>query len=799
MRPASFPPGVGDGSLELAMDSVFGDIAQWSSQIGSALSYVEGQQFLGYPQLVLMAQRPEYRRMVERIAQEMTRRWIKFESKGDDDKSEAIEKIAAEFERLGVKSAFQECAEHDGFFGRGHIYMDFGDEGDEELALPVGDGADKLSASKVSQERPLRRIKCVEAMWTYPLDYNTLDPLHPQWYRPNKWQVYSRTVHASRLLTFIGREVPDMLKPVYGFGGLSLTQMAKPYVDNWLRTRQSVSDLIAAFSQFVLMTNAAEALMQGGDALFTRVDFFNQMRDNRGTLVLDKETEDLKNVSAPLGTLDKLQAQSQEHMAAVCGLPIVVLLGIQPAGLNASSEGELEAFATWVNAKQESDFRPNLTRLFHFVQLSLFGNIDPSLTFSFVPLRDVSEEEASKIRETDARTGKTLIEAGVITPAEERQRVMSDERSGYASLEGKVAPLPPISIAATAAANAVSAIMSVHDAGLISDMTALKELQTLNLRVGLFGKITEADIAQADYEPPGGAGGQPDFPMLPQQTPFNKENAKTSWLDSSSSFGASDARTIWEEHKHPRGQAKNRGQFKSKSKDDVRIKINASPMTTEERRKLVDEQTRAVVDAAKRENYPLDKLDVMDIDDFPETHELYSMKGSLEGFANHADDRITILVGRPNSSPAHIVGVLMHEIEHVKFESVLRKMDEEQGAFLAAGEKADYVRDIDENKYPTLRALSPYLNSAAGQSALAEDDGVTPYSHSVWQDFHGKLRPSAGDFFLGVHETLAEIARVDYELNNGSLSPMDWRPPSPIWADFYHSVNECWRRIGGFR
>ncbi|MGF6605041.1 hypothetical protein P3T23_009802, partial [Paraburkholderia sp. GAS448] len=48
-----------------------------------------------------------------------------------------------------------------------------------------------------------------------------------------------------------------MLKPAYAFGCLSLSQIAKPYVDNWLRTRQSVSDLLHSFSTMVLKTNLA--------------------------------------------------------------------------------------------------------------------------------------------------------------------------------------------------------------------------------------------------------------------------------------------------------------------------------------------------------------------------------------------------------------------------------------------------------------------------------------------------------------------------------------------------------------
>jgi hypothetical protein len=63
--------------------------------------------------------------------------------------------------------------------------------------------------------------------------------------------VAGKDVHKTRLLKFVGREAPHLLKPAYAFGGLSVTQMSRPYVDNWIRTRQSVADIIHAYSVMV--------------------------------------------------------------------------------------------------------------------------------------------------------------------------------------------------------------------------------------------------------------------------------------------------------------------------------------------------------------------------------------------------------------------------------------------------------------------------------------------------------------------------------------------------------------------
>ncbi|QCP54421.1 DUF1073 domain-containing protein [Trinickia violacea] len=96
-----------------------------------------------------------------------------------------------------------------------------------------------------------------------------------------------------------------------------------------------------------------------------RAVLFNQARDNRNLMMIDRDSEGFANVSAPLGSLDCLQAQSQEHMAAVTGIPLIVLLGITPSGLNATSEGELRTFYAWIEAQQEALFTTQLTRLLH--------------------------------------------------------------------------------------------------------------------------------------------------------------------------------------------------------------------------------------------------------------------------------------------------------------------------------------------------------------------------------------------------------------------------------------------------
>ena len=429
------PAGVVPEGKGLAMDSAIGGVQSWANGFALNGFFTEGITFLGYAYLSELAQRPEYRVIAETIASEMTRKWIRFTSNEGEDKSEKIKQLEAEFKRLNVRDLFCRAAEQDGFFGRGHIYIDTGDtDNPDELQKPIGTGWDKLSIAKFAN-KPIEAMRTVEAVWCYPTAYNSNDPLKDNWYRPDSWYVQAKIVHTTRLITFIGREVPDLLKPTYSFGGLSLSQMVKPYVDNWLETRQSVNDIISMFSVFLLATNLQETLQAGGDQLFKRAELFNLVRSNRGLMMIDKDTEDFKNVSVPLSTLDMLQAQSQEHMASVSHIPLVKLLGTQPAGLNASSEGEIQVFYDYVHSFQEKLFRQPLHRLLGLVMISLWGTPDDGIGFEFEKLWGLDEKEAADVEKTKAERDQILIDTGVISPEESRKRVAADPDSDFSSID----------------------------------------------------------------------------------------------------------------------------------------------------------------------------------------------------------------------------------------------------------------------------------------------------------------------------------------------------------------------------
>lgn len=482
--PPKLPPGVVPNAAQLALDAAAPSntagayMALDSTDMGQLYQFAReaycGLGFPGYSYLSELQLRSEYRAPCETIADECVREWIELitdakpdEDDGDDDADELgsaqdelpkppeaegstetveggdedkIKQLSKALDRFNVKSLMRKLVELDGSMGRSQLFIDM-DPGtdDEELVkqLPL------VIAKGSVQKGTLRGFKVIEPIWTTPYSYNSNDPTKPDFYKPVAWYVLGRKVHASRLLTFVGREVPDILKPSYNFGGISLAQLMQPYVDRWLQTVAGVNRLINNFSMVTLSTDMGDMLTGGmGAQMDARAKLFVKIRNNQGLTVLNKDTEELNAVNVPLSGLAELQAQAQEHMAAPSHIPLVKMTGITPSGLNASSEGEIAVWYDFIMSWNGKLLGAHLKTVIDLVQLNEFGDIDDAITHRFIPLSAPTVKELAEIRKADADSGTALVAANIISPEEERERLMTDPNSGYDNLTGDP-PEPP--------------------------------------------------------------------------------------------------------------------------------------------------------------------------------------------------------------------------------------------------------------------------------------------------------------------------------------------------------------------
>lgn len=322
-----------------------------------------------------------------------------------------------------------------GYEGGAFIFIDTGAQGDD-LLLP-------LDVSEHSEElmvhRPLK-FKLVDPINCFPGAYNSAEPLGDFYFEPQTWWVLGTQVHRSRLLTLAPNEVPLLLKPAYNFLGIPQAQLYWDYVIHWNQNRESANRLLNKFSLTAFKTNMEDALGGGSvDDLNRRIDYLAEKRSNDGVLLMDKESEDVVNITTPLSGVTDIVKQSLETLAVVSHIPAVVLFGQSPQGFNATGESDLANYSALIESKRETELKAPIQELIDILRIK-YTNCRDRVLVNFRPF-DTSKSAANAQTElTKAQIAATHIQAGLTSPEEERQKLANDRDSGYTFIDVEDTP-----------------------------------------------------------------------------------------------------------------------------------------------------------------------------------------------------------------------------------------------------------------------------------------------------------------------------------------------------------------------
>ncbi|WP_392430537.1 DUF1073 domain-containing protein [Edwardsiella piscicida] len=389
--------------------------------------------FMGYSALANLAQKSENRVACEQSANEVFRKGFKIKSNAtDDDRSEIINQLEDAFERLGVEKHLKLLGFNAEAFGQAHLFVKLKGD-DNELAKEI-----MLSPAKIKRG-DLEGFRVVEPIWCYPQGYNAINPLSPDFFVPTRWFVLGELVHATRMKQLVIYPVPDMLKPSYNFGGLSLIQMMLPYVRNWESVRDDIPRIIMSFRTYIWSTDM-ETYLQDKTQFDKRLDTLIYGKSNHGVLAIANELEKLEQMNTSLTGLNDLLVQQQKLLCMPSRLSVTSLTGSQPSGMNASGEGEREAQHEHIANKQKNNYKPILDWILKIVCLSEFGELYEDLYIDFNPLDEMTDKEIAEINNLKADVYGKLVDSGIITPEQANAALASDDDSGFNGITYEAIP-----------------------------------------------------------------------------------------------------------------------------------------------------------------------------------------------------------------------------------------------------------------------------------------------------------------------------------------------------------------------
>lgn len=420
-------------SKTVGMDSVVGSLTQHAIDMGQ----FPVTAFVGYGALQQIAQNGMIRNCIKTVADDITREWIKVTG-GDDTPTEKIDKLQeAQETQFRLQSLFNDAICKVGFMGGAFIFIrtEPKDEPDVDLTLPLivnGESGELGEASKVS-------FVVVDPINVSPGPYNSYDPLRSDYMKPGSWMVLGHQVHASRLITLYANEPPTLLKPAYNFLGIPQAQILWDYVNHWNECRVSAQDLIKKLSLLIYYTDMQSRMGSYGgiQELDAIMEVLQHYRNNDSVFVADKESDQVDNVQTTVSGVQDIVRQAQEMIAAINRTPAVKLFGISPSGFNATGESDIRNYNDHVRSQQEL-YRPAIQKCLEVIQVQLFGEVDPSISFEFNELN--LDNESAQAMNFNARVTalSTLKDRNVISAEELRQAVRMDENSRLSFLSDEL-------------------------------------------------------------------------------------------------------------------------------------------------------------------------------------------------------------------------------------------------------------------------------------------------------------------------------------------------------------------------
>lgn len=346
-------------------------------------------------------------------------------AQGGEDEAERIAEIVDALSTLGADEVIRTGLCYERGLGGGAVL------------IGANDGQDDLT-------KPLRLESIRSLDWLTPLEpreimpvYGYADPRAPKYGQPEIYRITSRTIlppqdgkygnqvmdiHESRLLVFPGIRVSryQYMASQGGWGDSVLIRMWRVLRDFNLAWG-SAGALVTEFASATYkMKDLWQALStKGGAAAFAeRLQAMDLARSTINATVIDGE-DDFKREQTPISGLPDLMDKFSTRLAAAADMPLTLLFGTSPAGLNATGESDIRFFYDRVAAYQRDKVMPQLKTLIRILFRTMGSKVEPEKwDIEFRPLWQESAADKAKAMLTQAQADHIWVTDGMLSAEE---------------------------------------------------------------------------------------------------------------------------------------------------------------------------------------------------------------------------------------------------------------------------------------------------------------------------------------------------------------------------------------------
>lgn len=437
----------------IAMDDATGIPPQFKQAIvevpEALLAWYASQRFIGYQTCAMISQHWLVDKACTMPARDAIRHGFEIGAYGDSDtvelsddqQTDIVERLKRADRRHRLFPNLSEFVRMGRVFGIRVAFFKVESEDPDYYSLPFNpDGITPGSYKGIVQ---------VDPYWCIPQlsGESASDPTSMHFYEPEWWLIRGQKFHRSHLMIFRTGELPDVLKPMYMYGGVSVPQRIYERVYAAERTANEAPQLAMTKRTMVQNTDLTAAYTDT-DKMVKHLQAFAYYRDNYGIKLADTEDQ-VQQFDTSLADLDAIIMSQYQIVASASGVPVTKLFGTSPKGFNATGEYDARSYHEELETIQANDLTDFVNRHHMLVMRSDVApalNIDPRavrVEIDWNPVDSPTAKEYAEINKINAETDNVLVTIGAIDAIDARNRLRNDNNSGYTDLADLDAPAIP--------------------------------------------------------------------------------------------------------------------------------------------------------------------------------------------------------------------------------------------------------------------------------------------------------------------------------------------------------------------
>ncbi len=389
------------------------------------------------------------RRIIDVPADDMMRAWPSLRSEmqpGDEDR------INRSLRRTGAKRQMATALKWGRLFGgAGALIVIEGQE--KELDQPLNLDDVRMGAYKGLS--PFDMWAGISPSVEICTDINRPQDVNkPEYYEVRATGGESFKVHASRILRFLGPEVPTPEREAQMYWGISELEPAYEIIRMFDSLLYSVLNLTyranllgLKYPDLAQLLSGLGSSAQAAQRYEERLGAINHLMSNQSLIPLPADGG-LESTQYSFAGLDTVFQAFQLNVCSATGIPMTRLWGRTLSGIGQTNEGDERVYEEKIATEQERVMRPALEKLYPVICMSELGEVPDDLDLEFPSIRVLDEKEKAEL-------GKSVVDT------------------------------------VTVALNS----------GGISLRTYAKELQALGKPTGMFTNLTDEEVAKLPDEP----------------------------------------------------------------------------------------------------------------------------------------------------------------------------------------------------------------------------------------------------------------------------------------------------------